>query len=113
MKLCFTAMKLEKQDAIATFPNGVWEREVSLVISFPTSRWERSIMKLCFTAMKLEKQDAVWFQTELGNREVNPRHLVPNVPLGTQHYEALLHGDEIRKARCRVRRSQTEFGNEK
>ncbi len=71
-------------------------------------------MKLCFTAMKLEKQDAVYGvpKQSLGTRS-KPRYLVPNVPLGTQHYEALLHGDEIRKARCRVRRSQTEFGNEK
>ncbi len=37
---------------------------------------------------------------ERDERSEVPHHLVPNVPLGTQHYEALLHRDEIRKARC-------------
>src|SRR5208283_6108947 len=36
-----------------TFPSRAWEREVSLVASFPTSRWERIAMKLCFTKNKL------------------------------------------------------------
>ena len=59
--------KPETEFRDTAFPNGVWEREVSLVISFPTSRhdvipwdWERITVKLCFTAMELEKQVAMY-----------------------------------------------------
>ena len=74
--------KPETEFRSTAFPNGVWEREVSLVISFPTSRhdvipwdWERITVKLCFTAMELEKQVAMYG--------------VPKQSLGTRRKECM------------------------